>query len=101
MRDSVGTGTRVPVLRVSELNRLLRTCLEADVPAVWVAGEISTLRIPSSGHIYFRLKDADGQIAAVMFRSATRSLRFKLEDGMAVLAYGRVSLYEARGDLQL
>ena len=101
MRDSVGTGTRVPVLRVSELNRLLRTCLETDVPAVWVAGEISTLRIPSSGHVYFRLKDADGQIAAVMFRSATRNLRFKPEDGMAVLAYGRVSLYEARGDLQL
>jgi exodeoxyribonuclease VII large subunit len=101
MRDSVGTGTRVPVLRVSELNRLLRTCLEAAVPEVWVAGEISNLRVHTSGHCYFRLKDAEGQIAAVMFRSATRFLRFKLADGQAVLAHGRVSLYEVRGDLQL
>jgi exodeoxyribonuclease VII large subunit len=101
MRDSVGTGTRVPVLRVSELNRLLRTCLEAAVPEVWVAGEISNLRVHTSGHCYFRLKDAEGQIAAVMFRSAARFLRFKLEDGQAVLAHGRVSLYEVRGDLQL
>ena len=52
--------TRVPVLRVSELNRLLRTCLEAAVPEVWVAGEISNLRVHTSGHCYFRLKDADG-----------------------------------------
>lgn len=101
MRDSVGTGTRVPVLRVSELNRLLRTCLETDVPAVWVAGEISNLRVPASGHCYFRLKDAEGQIAAVMFRSAMRGLRFRPEDGLEVLAHGRVSIYEARGDLQL
>lgn len=101
MREPVATGTRVPVLRVSDLNRLLRTCLEAEVPAVWVAGEISNLRVPSSGHSYFRLKDEGGQIAAVMFRSAARQLRFAPEDGMAVLAHGRVSLYEARGDLQL
>lgn len=101
MRDSVGTGTRVPVLRVSELTRLLRTCLEADVPEVWVAGEISNLRVPASGHCYFRLKDAGGQIAAVMFRSASRGLRFRLGDGLEVLAHGRVSLYEPRGDLQL
>jgi exodeoxyribonuclease VII large subunit len=101
MRDPVGIGTRVPVLRVSELNRLLRTCLEADVPEVWVAGEISNLRVPSSGHSYFRLKDEAGQIAAVLFRSAARQLRFAPQDGMAVLAHGRVSVYEARGDLQL
>lgn len=101
MRDSVGTATRVPILRVSELNRLLRTCLEADVPEVWVAGEISNLKVHTSGHCYFRLKDAEGQIAAVMFRSAARSVRFKPQDGLAVLAHGRVSLYEVRGDLQL
>jgi exodeoxyribonuclease VII large subunit len=101
MRDSVATGTRVPVLRVSELNRLLRTCLEADVPAVWVAGEISGLKVHTSGHCYFRLKDADGQIAAVMFRSAARYVRFTPQDGLAVLAHGRVSIYEPRGDLQL
>ena len=101
MRDPGSSGTRVPVLRVSELNRLLRTCLEADVPEVWVAGEISNLRVPSSGHCYFRLKDEDGQLAAVMFRSAARQLRVAPKDGLAVLAHGRVSIYEARGDLQL
>lgn len=101
MRDPVGAGTRVPVLRVSELNRLLRTSLEADVPEVWVAGEISNLRVPTSGHCYFRLKDEEAQLAAVMFRSASRQLGFKPQDGMAVLAHGRVSVYEARGDLQL
>ena len=101
MRDPGSSGTRVPVLRVSELNRLLRTCLEADVPEVWVAGEISNLRVPSSGHCYFRLKDEEGQLAAVMFRSAARQLRVAPKDGMAVLAHGRVSIYEARGDLQL
>lgn len=92
---------RAPVLGVSELVRLLRTCVEDRVPAVWVAGEISGFRVHGSGHCYFRLKDDGGQIAAVMFRSAARQVRFRPEDGMAVLAHGRVSLYEARGDLQL
>jgi exodeoxyribonuclease VII large subunit len=92
---------RVPVLSVSELNWRLRTSLEQGFPAVWVAGEISNLRSPSSGHLYFRLKDAKAQIAAVVFRSSARRIRFQPRDGMEVMVRGRVSMYEARGDLQI
>jgi exodeoxyribonuclease VII large subunit len=101
MRDVVGAAQRLPVWSVSDLTRLLRISLESDFPEVWVAGEISTVRMPSSGHVYFRLKDARSQIAAVLFRAWARTLRFRLEDGMDVMVHGRVSLYEARGDLQL
>ena len=101
MREFVGVAQRVPVLSVSDLNRLLRASLEADYAEVWVAGEISSLRAPASGHFYFCLKDRRSQIAAVMFRSAQRSLPFRPRDGLEVIAHGRVSLYEARGDLQL
>jgi exodeoxyribonuclease VII large subunit len=101
MRDVVGAAQRLPLWSVSDLTRLLRISLESDFPEVWVAGEISTVRMPSSGHIYFRLKDARTQVAAVLFRAWARTLRFRLEDGMEVMVHGRVSLYEARGDLQL
>ncbi len=101
MREFVGVAQCVPVLSVSDLNRLLRASLEADYAEVWVAGEISSFRVPGSGHFYFRLKDGRSQIAAVMFRSAQRSLPFRPQDGLEVIAHGRVSLYEARGDLQL
>ena len=73
MREFVGVAQRLPVLSVSDLNRLLRASLEADYAEVWVAGEISSFRAPGSGHLYFRLKDGRSQIAAVMFRSAQRS----------------------------
>ncbi len=92
---------RVAVLSVSELNWRLRTQLEADYSSVWIAGEISNLRVPASGHVYFRLKDDKSQIAAVVFRSSARRIRFQPRDGMEVLVRGRVSLYEARGDLQV
>lgn len=89
------------VLTVSELNRRLRTALEGDFAAVWVAGEVSNLRVPASGHVYFRLKDAQAQIAAVMFRSSASRVRFRPQDGMEVIVRGRVSIYEARGDMQI
>jgi exodeoxyribonuclease VII large subunit len=101
MRDVAGTAQRLPVWSVSDLTRLVRGALEADFAEVWVAGEVSNLRVPASGHLYFRLKDERGQIAAVMFRSWARALRFRLEDGQQVLAHGRVTVYEPRGDLQL
>ncbi len=92
---------RPRVLTVSELNGRLRSNLERDFASVWVAGEISSLRRPASGHLYFRLKDDDCQIAAVLFRGNQRRVRFQPRDGMAVLVRGRVSIYDARGDLQL
>ncbi|MGD0949151.1 MAG: exodeoxyribonuclease VII large subunit [Candidatus Binatia bacterium] len=89
------------VLTVSQLNQRIRESLEANLDEVWVSGEISNFRMPPSGHFYFSLKDQRSQIAAVMFRSANRLLPFRPEDGMEVIARGRISIYEARGDLQL
>jgi exodeoxyribonuclease VII large subunit len=88
-------------LTVSELNDLVKTTLESHLDAVWVQGEISNFRVPPSGHFYFTLKDDKNQIGAVMFRRQGMSLRFTPENGMAVLCFGRVSLYSVRGDLQL
>jgi exodeoxyribonuclease VII large subunit len=88
-------------LSVSELNELVKETLDTQLDAVWVAGEISNLRVPPSGHLYFTLKDDKSQIAAVMFRRQGNTLRFAPKNGMAVLCFGRVSLYPARGDLQL
>ena len=101
MRELLGVTQRVPVLSVSDLNRLLRVSLETDFAEVWVAGEISSLRTPGSGHHYFCLKDRRSQIAAVVFRSVQRTLPFRLRDGLEVVAHGRISMYEPRGDLQL
>lgn len=89
------------LLTVSQLTRQVRTTLDSRLGSLWVAGEISNFRVPPSGHFYFSLKDASSQIAAVMFRSASQLLPFVPEDGMEVLVYGRVSVYEARGTLQL
>jgi exodeoxyribonuclease VII large subunit len=75
--------------------------LESQLDALWVRGEISNFRMPPSGHLYFTLKDDKSQIAAVMFRRQGAMLRFTPENGMAVLCFGRVSLYTVRGDLQL
>jgi exodeoxyribonuclease VII large subunit len=68
---------------------------------VWVSGEVSNLARPSSGHIYLTLKDSEGQLRAVMWRSAATRLKFDLRDGMEVLARGRMTVYVPRGDYQL
>ena len=88
-------------LSVSELNELIKGTLETRLDSVWVQGEISNYRVPPSGHCYFTLKDDRSQICAVMFRRQGIALRFTPENGMAVLCLGKVSIYAARGDLQL
>ncbi len=88
-------------LTISELNELIKGTLESRLEALWVQGEVSNLRVPPSGHYYFTLKDDRSQICAVMFRRQGMRLRFVPENGMALLCYGRVSVYSARGDLQL
>jgi len=88
-------------ITISELNDLIKATLETRLDALWVQGEISNFRVPPSGHFYFTLKDEQSQISAVMFRRQGTRLRFVPENGMAVLCYGRVSLYSVRGDLQL
>jgi exodeoxyribonuclease VII large subunit len=95
-----GTAER-SFLSVSELNQIVKETLECQLDAFWVVGEISNLRIPPSGHLYFTLKDEKSQIGAVMFRRQGTALRFAPKNGMAVLCFGRVSLYSVRGDLQL
>jgi exodeoxyribonuclease VII large subunit len=87
--------------RVSELVERLRSSLERGFSDVWVEGEVSNLRIPRSGHAYFTLKDDQAQLRAVLWRSRRETLGFELEEGLAVLLRGDVSVYADRGDLQL
>ena len=80
----------------SELNHEARLHLEAGFGRVWIAGELSNVSRPGSGHMYFSLKDDKAQISCALFRSNTYGLDFKPENGMLVRARGRVSLFEAR-----
>ena len=89
------------IYTVSRLNREAKALLEGSFPALWVDGEISNLSRPASGHLYFTLKDAQAQVRCALFRGSRRLLTVEPRDGMHVLARGRVSLYEGRGDFQL
>jgi exodeoxyribonuclease VII large subunit len=88
-------------ITVSQLNRQVKTLLERGVGRLWVEGEISNIARPASGHLYFRLKDESAQISAAFFRSRQRGPTLAFKNGDHVLAFGQVSLYEARGDYQL
>jgi exodeoxyribonuclease VII large subunit len=92
---------RDQIQTVSELTQSIRGVLEVSFAFVTVAGEISNLRCPYSGHLYFTLKDATSQIKAVLFKPQQRYLACTPADGMEVICRGRVSLYEARGEYQL
>lgn len=89
------------VLTVSELTGLVRTSVETGFSEVWLEGELSNLRAPGSGHLYCTLKDDSCQIRAVIFRSTASRLRFALEDGLHIVARGRVTVYEPRGEYQI
>ncbi len=89
------------VLTVSQLTAGIKDLLETTFEEVWVEGEISNLRSPPSGHIYFTLKDENSQIRAVIFKMQVRYVRFDLEDGLQVICWGRVGIYEKRGEYQL
>ena len=89
------------VYPVSELNSAIRAALEHEFPDVWVSGEISGVKLATSGHYYFTLKEREAQLHAVAFRSAHRYWKFKPRDGLAVLARGRIDVFEARGEYQL
>lgn len=90
-------------LTVGELNRYIKMLMDNDalLSSVSVVGEISNLKYHSSGHLYFTLKDGDAEIAAVMFRSAAMNLKIAAKDGMQVIAFGRVAVYEKSGRCQL
>ena len=89
------------IYTVSQLNRESKRLLNEHFLSVQVEGEISNLSTPSSGHVYFTLKDASAQIRCAMFRTQHRRLTFKPENGLQVIAQAQVTLYEPRGDYQL
>ncbi len=100
-RDPSAGKTGRDIYSVSRLNREVRRLLEQGFSRIWLEGELSNVARPSSGHLYFSLKDAGAQIRGAMFRNRNRSLAFTPEDGMQVLVRGKLSLYEPRGDYQL
>lgn len=89
------------ILSVTEVTKRIKYLIEGNFPPLWISGEISNLKRPSSGHVYFTLKDSQSQIAAVMFRRDAEKLRFDPEDGLEVVACGRITVYEVRGIYQL
>jgi len=89
------------IYTVSALTREIRQRLESGFPLVWVSGEISNLRQPSSGHYYFTLKDESAQLRIVFFKGNHLHLRFKPQEGGQVLCRGRLTVYEPRGEYQL
>ncbi len=96
-------STSIPgnIITVTQLNRETSQLLGEHFLSVWVEGELSNLAQPSSGHIYFTLKDANAQVRCAMFRTQQRRLAFKPENGKQVIVRAQVSLYQPRGDYQL
>ncbi len=88
------------VMTVSELNYSIKELLETSIPVLWLEGEISNFKFHSSGHVYFSLKDKESQIPAVMWRSRNAQLFFTPQDGMKVLALGKVNVFHKRGYYQ-
>ena len=89
------------IYTVSELTKYVRVILEDSFPAVWIEGEISNFVLHSSGHMYFSLRDAGASLKCAMFARSNAKLKFKPKDGMKVICFGKMSVYEARGDYQL
>ncbi len=98
---ALGWEPRRRTFTVAELNARIRGLLENEFDDIWVAGEISGCRLASSGHCYFTLKDKEAQLRCVCFRATLRYVKCKPRDGLAILARGRVDVFEARGEYQL
>jgi exodeoxyribonuclease VII large subunit len=88
-------------LTVTEFTRRVKVLLEGSVRPGWIRGEVSNLRAQASGHVYFSLKDAGAQVSAVLFRGDAARQSVALRDGIQVVVYGEISVYEARGQYQL
>lgn len=99
--ETVADTKRSNIYTVSELNANIKNLIEDNFPLIWIFGEISNFRVPTSGHFYFTLKDEVSQISSVMFRGQQRNLKFEPEDGQNVTGMGRVSVYEPRGTYQI
>ena len=92
-------GTRV--LSVGELTRQVKELVEGTFLSVWVAGEVSGLSRPSSGHVYLKLKDSESVLNAVIYRGIALRMKFDLRDGMEVIVRGRLAIYVPRGEYQM
>lgn len=99
--ETLAGGMDDRVESVSEFTRRVKTLLESGLRPTWVRGEVSNVRAQASGHVYFSLKDAGAQVSAVLFRGDAARQTVKLRDGLQVVVYGEVSVYEARGQYQL
>jgi len=100
--DSAAAGSADRAVEtVSEFTRRVKALLETGIRAGWVRGEVSNLRAQASGHVYFSLKDAGAQLSAVLFRGDAARQAVALREGMQIVAYGQVSVYELRGQYQL
>ena len=89
------------VLTVAELTTQIKRTLEKQIGQVWVTGEVTNLRLQSSGHIYFTLKDASAQLSCVLFRGEAQTSRALLQDGQKIIVQGEITVYEPRGQYQL
>ncbi|MBI4650970.1 exodeoxyribonuclease VII large subunit [Candidatus Desantisbacteria bacterium] len=98
---SGGTGNEKKVFTITDVTRSIKELLETRFANIWIEGEISDFKKPGSGHFYFTLKDASSQIRAVMFRYNNQRLRFAPEDGLKVLVFGTIGVYEKRGEYQI
>ena len=101
MRQSRFDVVEEPVLSVSELLLLLRETLDETFGDLWVEGEIGSLHRSRRGHLYFDLKDENGQLRGVVFRGNASGISFDPEEGLSVRAHGRLDIYPDRGSLQL
>ena len=99
--ESFGEVENQPIYSVSQINRQVRLILEDNLPILWVEGEISNWLHHPSGHCYFSLKDKESQLRCVLWRDQARGLSFTPQDGMKVLAYGQITVYERGGQYQL
>jgi exodeoxyribonuclease VII large subunit len=99
--ETAPARARRRVVTVSEVTSEIRNTLESGFGDLWIEGEISNCRVWNTGHVYFTLKDSTAQLKGVMFRTASRYLKFKIEDGLHVVARGRLSVYEPKGEYQL
>ncbi len=89
------------IYKVGELTSQIKTILEDSFSKIWVEGEISNFSAPSSGHIYFTLKDDKSELKCAFFKGYNEKIKFKINDGMHAICFGKVSLFEKRGQYQL
>lgn len=101
MQETKSIQAKKKIYSVTELTKEIRFSLENGFPAVWVEGEVSNFLRHSSGHCYLSLKDAESVLTCVIFKNVAETLAFKIEDGIHLVCFGRISVYEKRGQYQL